>query len=221
MLLFELTSTELCCLQIHSHFTFSGDPDFLQNDIRVKPDLDALGSLGDVGWYCIRSILWAADYELPMKAIALEGTVKNDAGVIMSCGSSLVWKDGKVATFYCSFLAHLTMELSVIGTNGSLHLSDFVIPFEEKKAEFSFGSALSFNNLVTAWQLMTSKHIVTTDLPQEALMVQEFSRLVSNIRDSAGKPDDKWPSISRKTQLVVDAVKASIDQGCTPVEIVG
>ncbi|WOL12476.1 hypothetical protein Cni_G21243 [Canna indica] len=205
---------------IHSHFSFAADSDFLQNDIRVKPDLDALGALGDAGWYCIRSILWAADYELPKKAIALQGTVNNKAGVIMSCGSSLLWEDGKVATFKCSFIGHLTMELSVVGTNGSLHVSDFVIPFEEGKASFSFGSDLAFNELVTGWQPPPSKHIVTTDLPQEALMVQEFSRMVGSIRDSAGKPDDKWPVISRKTQLVLDAVRASIDQGCEPVEIV-
>ncbi|KAE9449386.1 hypothetical protein C3L33_18715, partial [Rhododendron williamsianum] len=42
-------------------------PDFLTNDICVKPDLDALGSPGDVKWYCIRAILWAADYCQPEK----------------------------------------------------------------------------------------------------------------------------------------------------------
>ncbi|XP_042405380.1 uncharacterized oxidoreductase At4g09670-like [Zingiber officinale] len=206
---------------VHSHFSFAGKPDFLQNDIRVKPGLDVLGALGDVGWYCIRSILWAFDYELPKKAIALHGTVRNDSGIILSCGSSLLWEDGKVATFHCDFLTHLTMELSVVGTNGSLRLNDFVIPFEEDKAQFSFGSALSFNDLVTGWHTLPSKHIVVTSLPQEALMVQEFSRLAGSVRASVSKPDDKWPTISRKTQVVLDAVKASIDQGCTPVDIVG
>ncbi|WOL09413.1 hypothetical protein Cni_G18166 [Canna indica] len=205
---------------IGSNFSFAADSEFLQNDIRVKPDLDALGALGDMGWYCIRSILWAADYELPKKAIALHGAVKNEAGVILSCGSSLLWEDGKVATFHCSFLSHLNMELSVVGTGGSLQLSDFVIPFEEEKAPFSFASGSAFTELVTGWQPLPSKHIVTTSLPQEALMVEELSRLVASIRDSAGKPDDKWPTISRKTQLVLDAVKASLDQGCVPVDIV-
>ncbi|CAL9077270.1 unnamed protein product [Musa acuminata var. zebrina] len=206
---------------IHSCFSFAGNPAFLQNDIRVKPDLDALGALGDVGWYCIRSILWAADYELPTKAIALQGTVKNEAGVILSCGSSLLWEDGKVATFQCSFMADMIMELIVGGTHGSLRLSDFVIPFEEEKAPFTFGSGLFFNEFVTGWQPLPSTHIVTASLPQEALMVQEFSRLAGSIRDSTGKPDDKWPTISKKTQLVLDAVKASIDQGYRPVDIVG
>ncbi|XP_072977497.1 uncharacterized oxidoreductase At4g09670 [Typha angustifolia] len=204
---------------IHSIFTFAGDEDFLQNDIRVKPDLDSLGALGDAGWYCIRSILWAADFELPKTVIAQRGPVKNEAGIILSCGATLLWDDGKVATLNCSFLAHLTMEVSAMGTRGTLHLTDFVIPYEESSAAFTFASDSAFTELVTGWQPLPSKHVVTTDLPQEALMVQEFSRLVQGIKDSNSKPDTKWPTISRKTQLVIDAVKASIERDFEPVDI--
>ncbi|XP_008810258.1 uncharacterized oxidoreductase At4g09670-like [Phoenix dactylifera] len=206
---------------IHTIFTFCGDPDFLQNDIRVKPDLDALGALGDVGWYCIRSVLWAADYELPKTAIAHHGSVKNRAGVILSCGATLVWDDGKVATFHCSFLSHLTMEVSVVGTRGTLHLSDFVIPFEETTAKFRFATDSGFKELVTGWLPLPSEHVISTDLPQEALMILEFSRLAGSIRDSGCKPDEKWPTITRKTQLVLDAVKESIEKGFEPVSITG
>ncbi|KAK4390075.1 putative oxidoreductase [Sesamum angolense] len=96
-----------------SCFTFAGSKDFLESDIRVKPDLDALGALGDVGWYCIRSILWAADYELPKSVLALRGTVFNSSGVILACSASLHWEDGKTATFHCSFLSNLTMDVTV------------------------------------------------------------------------------------------------------------
>ncbi|GMP80072.1 hypothetical protein CsSME_00035310 [Camellia sinensis var. sinensis] len=99
---------------IHSIFTFDAGPDFFNNNIRVKPDLDALG---DAGWYCIRAILWAADYELPKSATALpEKTELYQAEVILSCGASLNWADGKVATFHCSFLTKLAMELTATGT---------------------------------------------------------------------------------------------------------
>ncbi|OAY80908.1 putative oxidoreductase [Ananas comosus] len=208
-------------ININSIFSFYADEDFLKNDIRVKPDLDALGALGDAGWYCIRSSLWAADYQLPKTATAFRNPVLNDAGVILSCGATLLWEDGKIAIFHCSFLSHLTMDLTVIGTRGSLHVNDFIIPYEEKSAEFSFASDSGFTELVTGWQPLPSKHVVTTELPQEALMVQEFSRLVAGIRDSGNKPEEKWPTITRKTQLVIDAVKASIDKGFEPVEIVG
>ncbi|KAH6778224.1 Oxidoreductase family protein [Perilla frutescens var. frutescens] len=204
---------------VHCCFTFAAEKHFLENDIRVRPDLDALGALGDVGWYCTRSILWAADFELPKTVLALRGTVTNSVGVILACSAFLQWEDGKTATFHCSFLANLTMDLTVVGTNGTLKFQDFVIPFEEHEASFSTAVKSGFTELVTGWDPKPSEHTVTTDLPQEALMLQEFSRLVGSIKFNGAKPEKKWPTLSRKTQLVLDAVKASIDKGYEIVEI--
>ncbi|KAL6984227.1 hypothetical protein U1Q18_017605 [Sarracenia purpurea var. burkii] len=206
---------------IHSCFTFTADPDFLKNDIRVKPDLDALGVLGDTGWYCVRSILWAADFELPKTVTASRGPIFNEVGVLLSCGASLTWEDGKVASFHCSFLSNLTMNITALGTKGTLHIRDFVVPFEEKEASFSAATESGFTELVTGWVPKPSEHTVVTDLPQEACMVREFSRLVEGIKGNGLRPEKKWPTFSRKTQLVLDAVKASIDKGFEPVEVVG
>ena len=188
-------------------------------NIRVKPDLDALGALGDAGWYCIRSILLAANYELPKTAIALRGAVLNEAGVILSCGASLYWEDGKSATFHCSFLSNLTMDITAIGTKGSLHVHDYIIPFQEKEASFSAGTETGFDELVTGWVPQPNKHTINTDLPQGALLVREFARLVGTIKFNGSRPEKKWPTISRKTQLVLDAVKASIERGFEPIQI--
>ncbi|RZC56112.1 hypothetical protein C5167_014965 [Papaver somniferum] len=204
---------------VHSIFTFTAEDDFLKNDIRVKPDLDALGALGDVGWYCIRSILWAANYELPKTVTALRGPIFNDSGVILACGTSLQWEDGKVATFQASFLTNLTMDVTALGTKGTLRLHDFVIPFQETSASFTVASKSGFEELVTGWVPVPSEHIVPTDLPQETRMVKEFSSLVTSIKEAGAKPETKWPIISRRTQLVLDAVKASIDKGFETVEI--
>lgn len=205
-------------LQINSMCSFRASEEFLKNDIRVKPDLDALGVLGDVGWYCIRSILWAVDYELPETVIAHRHPVKNQAGVLLACGATLYWADGKTANFNCSFLANLAFDVSVYGTNGTLHVTDLVIPYEESSAEFSVASKSSFVKPTIGWDPLPEKHVVTTDLPQEALMIQEFTRLVQNVR-AGGRPQGKWPAITRKTQVVLDAVKASIDKGSEPVEV--
>ncbi|XP_042492428.1 uncharacterized oxidoreductase At4g09670-like [Macadamia integrifolia] len=204
---------------VHSFFSFAVDDDFLKNDIRVKPDLDGLGALGDAGWYCIRSILWAADYELPKTVTALRGPIRNEAGVILACGSSLQWEDGKTSTFHCSFLSNLTMDITAVGTKGTLHVHDFIIPYEERVGSFSAASKTGFTELVTGWVPLPSQHIVTTDLPQEACMVREFSKLVKSIKEGGSKPESKWYSISRKTQLVLDAVKESIEKGFEPVQV--
>ncbi|XP_027358535.1 uncharacterized oxidoreductase At4g09670-like [Abrus precatorius] len=204
---------------IHTCFTFAADADFLENDIRVKPDLDSLGSLGDEGWYCIRAILWAANYELPKTVLASPKPELNQAGVILSCGATIYWEDGKVATFYCSFLSNLTMDITAVGTKGTLHVHDFIIPYEEKEATFYAASESGFDDLVTKWGSQPSTHIIKNETPQEVLMVREFARLVADINSNNSKPEKKWPTISRKTQLVLDAVKASIERGFEPVQI--
>ncbi|XP_027358695.1 uncharacterized oxidoreductase At4g09670-like [Abrus precatorius] len=206
---------------VHATFSYGVTPYFLENDIRVKPDLDALGTLGDTGWYCVRAILWAANYELPKTARALSKPVYNEAGVILACGASLTWEDEKVATFYCSFLSDMAMDISAMGTKGSLRVHDYVIPNQEKEATFSTCSNSHYVELGLGWAPNPIVHAIHTDLPQEALMVKEFAQLVGEIKFNNSKPEDKWPTISRKTQVVIDAVKASIGNGLEPVQIQG
>lgn len=198
---------------MESNFIFPVGKDFLENNIRVKPDLDALGVLGDAGWYCIRSILWAADYELPESVIASPDAVLNNAGIILSCSAKLQWQDGRAGTFRCSFLGDLNMDVTITGTKGTLSVHDYVGPFQEKKA--------SFTTVVKSGATLESReHVVTTELLQDALMVREFCRLVGSIKYGGAKPEKEWPTLSRKTQAVVDAVKVSIDRGYEIVDVV-
>ncbi|PKI69962.1 hypothetical protein CRG98_009837 [Punica granatum] len=204
---------------MHATFTFNASPNFLENDVRVKPDLDALGALGDAGWYCIRSILWATDYKLPKTVTALPGIVFNEAGVIMSCGASLHFEDDLVSTFRCSFLSHLTMDIIANGSKGSLHVYDYALPFQETQASYYTNSRAWFLGGLAGWGPAPVEHTVTTDLPQVVLMVEEFCRLVRGIKRDGLKPEAKWPAISMKTQLVLDKVKLSIERGYVPVEV--
>ncbi|XP_071716146.1 uncharacterized oxidoreductase At4g09670-like [Rutidosis leptorrhynchoides] len=206
---------------VHSTFSYVGEGDFLKNDIRVNPNLDSLGALGDTGWYSIRAILWAYDYELPKTVTALRYPEYNESGVILSCGASLNWeKEGKVATFYCSFLTNLCMDIVALGTKGNLRVHDFVIPFNEKVGPFYAVANSRWAELSTGCVPEPSDFKIATSYPQEALMVQEFARLVEGIRSGVGKPKTKWPILSRKTQVIIDSVLASIKNGFQPVEVV-
>ncbi|KAK7302071.1 hypothetical protein RJT34_12950 [Clitoria ternatea] len=204
---------------IHSTSTLRATPEFLENDIRVKPELDGLGALGDLGWYCIGASLWAKDYQLPTIVTALPGAARNNAGVILSVTASLLWDQPNqtVATIHCSFLSHTSMDLTIGGSEGSLHLKDFIIPYQETSAFFDFTFGAKFVDLHIGWNVRPEEVHVATEHPQEALMVQEFARLVATIRDCGSSPSSKWPEISRKTQVVVDAVKKSLELGCKPV----
>ncbi|CAK9174322.1 unnamed protein product [Ilex paraguariensis] len=150
----------------YTTFLLSG-PEFLKNDIRITSDLDALGALGDTGWYCTRAILWANEYELPKRVTALPEPEYNEACVILSCGALLRWTNGKTTTFYCSFLTNLTMDITSlgIGTNGYLRVHDFVIPFQQKGAPFYEASNSRFAKLSIEIEPVPSEHVIDTDLP--------------------------------------------------------
>ncbi|XP_027359509.1 uncharacterized oxidoreductase At4g09670-like [Abrus precatorius] len=208
---------------IHTCLTYNPGPEFLKNSIRAKPDLDGLGALGDTGWYCIRAILWAVDYELPKSVLAFPGAILNDEGVIVSCGSSMHWEDGKSATFHCSFLTYITFDVTVLGSKGCLRLNDFTLPFEEN---FGYGTFLEASELDYGkiepgrWCPKPNEHVVETEFSQDVWMVKEFADLVQRVKQCEMKPEKAWPVLSRKTQLVLDAVKESIEKGYKPVEIV-
>ncbi|XP_057794636.1 uncharacterized oxidoreductase At4g09670-like [Salvia miltiorrhiza] len=112
------------------------------------------------------------------------------------------------------------MEISVVGVNGSFRLHDFVIPFQENVGAFYVNANTKFAPLSIGIEPEPTKRVSRADLPQEALMVKEFGSLVTKIRDHGLEWEKKWPIISRKTQLVVDAVKASIYKGYVAIEVV-
>ncbi|KAJ4762024.1 hypothetical protein LUZ62_072399 [Rhynchospora pubera] len=204
---------------IHTSSSFLATPEFLQNDIRVKPDLDSLGALGDLGWYCIGSILWATNYNLPKTVVASLSLSLNQSGVILSCGASLYWDDGLVATLNCSFLSHVSTDLSIHGSQGTLLVRDLVIPYREDGASFEVISGAHFAELHIGWTKKPEEVAVKAPVPQEALMVLEFAKEVKLVRDKKSDPSLKWADISRKTQLVLDAVKKSIDQKFEPINL--
>ncbi|MBA0853284.1 hypothetical protein Goshw_015756 [Gossypium schwendimanii] len=210
---------------IYSTSTTSASPEFFENDIRVKGNLDSLGALGDLGWYCLGAVLWAKNYQLPTVVTALPDVTTNSDGVIVSCSASIQYKEPSSsgattnAIIHCSFLADTSMDLSITGSKGSLNLNDFIIPQRESSASFEFTLGAKFVDLHIGWNVKPERVVVNCDeLPQEGLMVEEFTRIVAGIRTTPGVlPDPKWPEISRKTQMLVDAVKKSVDLGCKPV----
>lgn len=50
---------------INAHMCFSASASFMSSDIRLQPQLEPQGALGDLGWYCIRWILHVVDFALP------------------------------------------------------------------------------------------------------------------------------------------------------------
>ena len=121
-------------------FSFCAPDDFLSGNIRMHSQLEPFGCLGDLGWYCIRFMLWAMNWEMPTsvtgRLLASQGRGDSPHPVPMECSAELVFPSGVSAGFYCSFQTENQQLMTLSGTKGYLHMPDFVLPF--------FGSDVGF-----------------------------------------------------------------------------
>ncbi|XP_010528589.1 PREDICTED: uncharacterized oxidoreductase At4g09670 [Tarenaya hassleriana] len=184
-----------------------------------KDAMGSAGAIGELGWYPIGAVLWAMAHELPTFVMALPSSVvTNSSGAILACSASLHYAPTATATVHCSFLSHLSTELAITGSKGSIWVNDYVIPYEEDKASFEYTTGAQFVDMHVGWNVKPEKVTVECgEMSQEVMMLTEFVRLVGGIKSGVSKADRRWPEISRKTQLVIDAVKKSVDVGCKVV----
>ncbi|KAL2902513.1 hypothetical protein RDABS01_027595 [Bienertia sinuspersici] len=84
------------------------------------------------------------------------------------------------------------MDLVVQGSRSFIYVHDLAIPYRENSASF----------LLTAKGKGKEEVVVESRLPEEALMVQEFARLVKGIKRNERCSDKIWPEISKNEDSV-------------------
>ena len=202
--------------EVVSTFSFAAPPDFIKNDIRFKKTGDPLGCLGDLGWYCIRGILWAYNYEMPVSVAAHHGAVFNEEGVPTALSGTLLFSRGRRGSFTTSFDCALTQRLEITGTDGTIVVDDFVIPKNDKKTSFE----ISKNHSLGKYDLqdITERNVaeVENTLPQEAVMWDAFARCV-RMAKYGQECEKEWYDVASKTQKVVSAVMESAKSGFVPI----
>jgi predicted dehydrogenase len=196
--------------RITSGFSFYGGKDFLASNIRAQSDLEPLGCLGDLGWYCVRLALWAMNMKLPIEVTGRLITErvggKANSPVPTEFSGELLFADGISSAFYCSFETELQQWGIISGTGGYLQISDFVLPF--------LGNELRFGIRKSDYQINGCDFRMKTDLQetivsewshghadaQEVNCYRAFSRQILS-----GLINDSWPEAALKTQTVIGA----------------
>ena len=204
--------------RIACHFSFLGDDSFSQKNIRVDSQLEPFGCLGDLGWYCIRFLLWANQWQVPsqMTGKCLTGMrgEKSQTEVPAEFSAELQFPGGSTGSFYCSFITGNQQWAHVSGTKGNAFMPDFVLPH--------FGCEVSFdiekptfvvNGCDFHMQEHTRSNIVeeyaSGHAPaQEINMFETFNKIVLE-----RKPDPFWGDISLATQRVLDQLFAASTKG--------
>lgn len=209
--------------RITSHHVFAADDDFFATNIRLNSELEPAGALGDVGWYNLRFVLWAMNWKMPKRVIghALTTVHREDSPqpVPVEFSAELFYEDVS-ASLYCSFITQNQQWASIGGTNGFLHVQDFVLPFYGHEAKFDVAQVdFDINNC----QFNMNPYVETHKIKefsnnavdaQETKLFQKFSAIVLS-----GTTESMWGEQALKTQILQDACLKSAAQDGKPVEI--
>lgn len=209
--------------RIASQFSFRANEEFFESNIRGSLGLEPAGCLGDLGWYTIRFSQWVMNYEMPVevRGRVLDGIDSSSTSeqVPVEFQGELHYANGVSATFFNSFRASNQQWANVSGSQGYVHVQDFVLPF--------FGSDISFDvsshefdvegcrfNMARRTQRFTVDEYSNNALnAQETCLFRNFADLVNS-----GQRDAHWPEMALQTQLLMDAALESARQGSAPVK---
>ncbi|MCG9129863.1 Gfo/Idh/MocA family oxidoreductase [Candidatus Poribacteria bacterium] len=171
--------------KVTAAFTFNWDK-VPYNNIRAKPEL-AGGSLGDLGYYCVRAILWAFE-ETPTQVYA---TARYTNDVDFNLSAILWFRDDRIATMDCGFDTALRKWFEIAGTKASLVCDDFTVPTNEESSRFWIHGNTN------------EKYEIGKSI-QEINMIEHFSNIVIN-----GTLESYWTKIAVETMSVCDALRKS------------
>jgi predicted dehydrogenase len=204
--------------RIATQFSFCGDQEFQEGNIRTDSRLEPLGCLGDLGWYTIRFALWVMNYQMPRYVVGrmLTDLKRGDSphAVPMEFEGELHFDNGVTSTFYNSFVTGHQQWAHISGTEGHVHLADFVLPYTGGKANFALARP-EFIGTGCDFEMVENREPFSLDEPgnsatnaQETELFRNFASLVLS-----GQLDDHWPTIALQTQQVMDAcVRSAKDQ---------
>ena len=163
------------------------------SNIRLQPDLEPYGAIGDTGWYNMRA---AVEYTAPGVSIAaVDAYLRRhpETGAVVSASGVLRFDDGSTSTWNCGFDSGAgVQDLRISGTKAVIKLDDFLRSRrEDHTGVYEFRSGWDERKQVE----------VPSARPGATLMFEDFAAMV-------GDPARLEASIraSERTQQWLDAV---------------
>ena len=163
------------------------------SNIRLQPELEPYGAIGDTGWYNMRA---AVEYTAPGVAIAaVDAYLRRhpETKAVVSASGVIRFDDGSTSTFNCGFDSGAgVQDLRISGTKAVVKLDDFLRSRrEDHTGVYEYRSGWDERKQVE----------VPSAKPGAALMFEDFAAMV-------GDPGRLEASIraSERTQEWLDAV---------------
>lgn len=177
----------------HIHGVFSFPLPLDPSNIRLAPDKGG-GSLLDVGCYPVYGIRWAMGAE-PVRVFAWS---RQQFGVDLAMAGTLLFADGRTASFDCAFDRPLRQQFEVVGTAGRIWIPEMWVPTNPD------------------WFVQegeTTEAVKSPASDQIRHMLENFAAAVLEGREPSPSPEE-----AVKTLRVLDALAASAREG-RPVDV--
>jgi predicted dehydrogenase len=198
--------------RINAAFTFCAPPEFYNGNIRTQSSLEPHGCMGDVGWYCIRLILWIMRWQMPREVSARMLSEFN--GVPTELSAELFFDRGVSAGFYCSFVTNNQEWALISGSKGYLRIEDFVLPFAGNELQFEVQhvdyrvNGCDVRMVPDATRYSVSEPSHGEHGAQECNLFRAFSDQIRS-----GSLNAEWPAMALQTQTVMEACLKSAREG--------
>ena len=163
------------------------------DNIRMNPDLEPYGAIGDAGWYNMRA---AVEYLSPdVEITSVEAFMRRgkETGAAVSGSGVIVFNDGSTTTWNCGFESGAgIMDLRISGASGVIKLDNFLSQRRTDQAGvYEYRSGWGDKELVE----------IPSDKPGSALMFQDFAAMVGN-----SERFEASVRASERTQALLDAI---------------
>jgi predicted dehydrogenase len=191
---------------IYTSFFF---PSADRNNIRLQPDKEPTGAIGDMAWYSMRAVAEFTPETATL--VGAHGFARKDAvtGGFLRGAGVVQLSDGCTSTWDAGYtVGACLMDLQLMGQKGVIQLDDFVldwvggflIPEPGHQVGFTFKAGLAGPS--------GFERVVTPAFRRQSVqMLEDFARLASEPR---GAEVDASIRLSERTQGLVDAVFGSL-----------
>jgi predicted dehydrogenase len=190
--------------RLSSAFSFFPAEDFFHTNIRANGDLEPFGSLGDLGWYCLRLTLWALDWRLPETVaghtLSASENLPGRPSSPTEFAATLFYPGGVTSDLYASFLAGNQQWAHLSGPKGWLRLPDFVHPANSYEPAFEVNEKM----ITVPGEMKCPPKVDPANSghasAQDTRMWRNFANQIFS-----GKLNEEWPRWCLQTQKVLDA----------------
>lgn len=198
--------------RIAGQFSFRAPEEFFKENIRSQTELEPHGCLGDLGWYLIRFAILACEQQLPEWVSARVLEYQSEQAAIptdyeFQMGFRL---NGRpvTASFYCSFLTHHQQWVHCSGTEGTLRMQDFVLPYEGDQS-IAYSEVCDFQQNGCYFIMKHDQRLIAATEKSNSDPTAQESKMFHRMGEifETGTTDDYWFDVIEKTQKVMDACR--------------